>query len=151
MKHKALASREISTRLANCLAVIMALPALAAAAIGNPGSPGPYTVTDLGVGQATDINNFGQVVGFGEAAGSTNNQAFLWTPSVANGTSGVRIDLGHFPSFLPDAEAYGINNLGQVVGGSSTNAAEHAFVWSPNSPNGTTGSHIPKSQMARHR
>ncbi len=71
------------------------------------------SLTDLGIGEARDINNAGQVVG------NSNGQATLW-----NGTT--RTDLGSF-------QAVAINNLGQVVG--YAGIGPNAVLW-----NGTTAS-----------
>jgi probable HAF family extracellular repeat protein len=86
---------------------------------------------------ARDINSFGQVVGFGSAPGTTK-QAFLWTPTSANQTSGSMISLGTFGGAI--SEAWDANSRGVVVG-TAHNAAGNprGFVWSPTSSNGTTG------------
>lgn len=74
--------------------------------------------------QASDINNFGQVVGSSNiAAENTTTHAFI------TGRNGVGMtDLGTLGGSLSDAA--GINNYGQVVGYSLTagNNAVHAFV-----------------------
>jgi hypothetical protein len=81
----------------------------------------------------TGINNYGQVVG-NEQDNAGGSQSFLWQPTSANSTSGGLM------TFLGAAAgnasaASGINNLGQIVG--STN--QGYFLWSPSTPNGTTG------------
>jgi probable HAF family extracellular repeat protein len=63
--------------------------------------------------RARDINEHGQVVGTSRTA-SRDERAFLWT--AADGMH----ELGTFG-------AYGINDLGQVVGGGS--ASNHAVLW----------------------
>jgi probable HAF family extracellular repeat protein len=85
---------------------------------------------------ATAINSFGQVVGY------SVGMAYLWSPTVANGTTGSAIDLGGLPGGFDSTLAFGINDYGQVVGISHTGAGQHAFLWTPSSPNGTTGSMI---------
>jgi probable HAF family extracellular repeat protein len=116
-----------------------------------------YTTVDLGVGPNNDdngghaINNVGQVAGYlgdygpyGLSNGSMTNRAYLWTPSSPNGLTGSRVDLGLLTAPLETgATALGINDLGQVVGfGSSLFSSQHAFLWSPTTPNGTSGSMV---------
>jgi probable HAF family extracellular repeat protein len=87
--------------------------------------------------QAIAINNFGQVVG---ASYTGTTDAFLWTPSTPNGTSGTMIDLG---SLGGNTVACGINTAGQVVGSSYTSSGlQHPFLWTPTTPNGNTGTMI---------
>jgi probable HAF family extracellular repeat protein len=137
-----------------------------------------FSITTIG-NQAYGLNASGQVVGL------VRNRAFLWTPSVANGTSGSMIILGTFGGNLSLAQdintsgqvtgyatqsdgsyraflysqgvltnlgtlganfsaGYGINDAGQVTGGSYVNSGgtsnEHAFLWTPTIPNGSSGS-----------
>lgn len=87
-------------------------------------------------GTATGINDFGQIVGISSGRG------FLWTPNVANGTTGSAIDLGSLTSGGA-ALAFGINQVGQVVGTSTTSSGtQHAFLWTPSIANGATGAMI---------
>ena len=94
---------------------------------------------------ATAINGRGQVVGFGRIRGGLVDHAFLWTPDVPNGTTGSMTDLGTLPGGSGSA-AFGVNDRGQVVGCSYTNFCDptngSAFLWTPDVPNGTTGSMI---------
>jgi probable HAF family extracellular repeat protein len=84
-------------------------------------------------GLANDINNHGQVVGESSTA-SGSEHPFLWQ-------NGTMTDLGTLPGY-PFGGASRINDSGQVAGTVSLNGSssgEHAFVWTPTTPNGTTG------------
>jgi probable HAF family extracellular repeat protein len=82
------------------------------------------------------MNARGQIVGFSVAMG------YLWSPTVANGSTGTSIDLGGLPGGFDSTLAFGINDRGQVVGISHTDSGQHAFLWTPMTPNGSTGSMI---------
>lgn len=72
-----------------------------------------------------DINNRGQIVGLSETGSRVRPtlHAFLWQ-------EGTLRDLGTLPGG-DQSEAFGINQRGQVVGGSSTASGEvHAVLWS---------------------
>lgn len=95
---------------------------------------GTMTISDLGtLGGATsfagDINTAGQIVGLSRTtADLTVNHAFLWTPTIANGTSGSMIDLGTLGGTVSNAGA--INNHGQIVGYSRNAGGDfRTFVW----------------------
>jgi len=86
--------------------------------------------TSQSLGQA--INALGQVAGY--SAGSSGSRAFLWTPAVPNGSTGVMLDLGDLPGGDATGIAWGINSAGWVVGDSSgSNNAfnSRAFLWTP--------------------
>jgi probable HAF family extracellular repeat protein len=91
------------------------------------------TLHDLGTLDGTasvgwDINDSGQVVGYSDGGG-----AFLYL-------AGVMRDLTTADGL--SSHAVGINAIGQVAGVFySADAAEnHAFLWTPTTPNGLTGS-----------
>ena len=88
---------------------------LPAAAYGLP--PGMNRL--LGFSVATAINNHGQIVGQGPGF-----HASLWT-------NGKVLDLGTLPPSWSRSKAYGINDLGEVVGSSGESASERAFIWLP--------------------
>lgn len=74
---------------------------------------------------AFEINNFGQAVGYACCAPDTYlTHAVLW------GSGGI-VDLGDLDPVWPAiSAAYGINDAGQVVGGSYDASANfHAFLW----------------------
>lgn len=106
-------------------------------------SLGPYVVTDFGSlpdgGWATDINSFGQVVGHSTAADGEHSFAFMWHPDVPNGVTGELISLEDLEDG-GDSVAFALNDLGQVVGRSSSGLEDRGFLWQPSSPNGKTGS-----------
>jgi probable HAF family extracellular repeat protein len=98
-----------------------------------------YDLGNLGGGNsnALAINAPGQVVGWSYTSRqNTNTQdAFLWTPSIPNGTSGSLVDLKAFIagspfSALPQAD--GINDHGQIVGyGTTVKGQRDSFVMTP--------------------
>jgi probable HAF family extracellular repeat protein len=105
------------------------LALILAAVSADHAQTGAWQVTDIGTlgglyGEATDINEAGQVVGGSTTAGGSSH-AFLWTPS--NGM----IDLGTLGGST--SAPFGINNLGQVVGFSTTmdgpGGASLPFLW----------------------
>jgi probable HAF family extracellular repeat protein len=118
----------------------------------TPGAPNGTSggAVDLGTLGSRDsvalgINGSGQVVGQADTT-SGAQAAFLWTPAAPNGTSGTMVDLGTLggPEIIalgnPGSAAFGINGSGQVVGWSvTTSGAQAAFLWTPATPNGTSG------------
>ena len=104
------------------------------------------TLVDIGtlggdVSFSQGINAMGQVVGYSDLAGNAAQHAFLWTPDVANGTTGTMVDLGVLGGGY--SIAYGINDFGVVVGSSNApDSDRHAFVWTPVGPNAVTGEMI---------
>lgn len=100
---------------------------------GNSIQPLPTTGGDA-EGVAFSINNLGQVVGTSGSCGPFNPiwlfylspvHALLWQ-------SGRATDLGSLGG-VTNNMAHGINNLGQVVGGSDVTGDQttHAFLWTP--------------------
>lgn len=96
------------------------------------------TAIDLGTlggssSLAEGINDLGQVVGRAALPGDVDGHAFLVTPqggvwfqdSDLDGRNDFMIDLGALPVSAGDSEATAINNAGQVVGGSGSDA----FLW----------------------
>ncbi|MBA3485111.1 MAG: hypothetical protein H0T51_25220, partial [Pirellulales bacterium] len=83
-----------------------------------------------------DINDAGQVVGYAQDAVG-RSRAFLW--SISRGMT----DLGTANGYTL-AGATAINASGSVVGAErdSETGFNHAFAWTPNEPNGTTGTFI---------
>jgi probable HAF family extracellular repeat protein len=85
------------------------------------------------------INASGQVSGSSLKNEDSAYRAFLWKPTTPNGTSGTMYDLGT----LGGTESFGgaIDANGQVAGFSykTGNADYHAFLWTPTTPNGTSG------------
>jgi probable HAF family extracellular repeat protein len=95
-----------------------------------------YQVIDLGTlssgssSYASAVNELGQVVGHAGVAGGEH--AFLWLPEAAYGLPAGMNDLGTLA--FDYSEAYGINDLGYVVGRSAVadeDADHHAFLWRP--------------------
>jgi probable HAF family extracellular repeat protein len=88
---------------------------------------------------AYDINATGEVTGASDRTGDSKTHTFLWKPTMPNGTSGTMFNLGSLGGTESNGDA--INASGQVAGSSLTNgdAAYHAFLWKPATPNGTSG------------
>lgn len=100
------------------------------------------TTTDLGSlrpgGQsfAFGINSQGQIVGY---ASGTPNAAFLWTPTAPNATSGVMVPIRSDQFYDGFIWPNSVNSHGQVVGDGRTETGTSVFLWTPDSPNGSTG------------
>ena len=107
------------------------------------------TVHDLGLlgtgdfGWGKGINNYGQVAGFSNTTvDGDDSRAILWQPTTPNSATGTMHDLGTIGG--SGADGRGINASGQVTGSSTTtgDAANHAMVWTPTTPNGISGNMI---------
>lgn len=84
----------------------------------------------------SSINDRGQATGASISV-TINDRAFLWSPSIPNGSAGSMTNLGTLPS---DVQSIGecINSFGQVVGRGRT----RALLWTPAVANGSTGSMV---------
>lgn len=89
-----------------------------------------FTSSDQSFAYAINAN--GQVVGYSN--GGANNRAFLWTPTIANGTSGTMVDIGSLTgSSSAGVRAYALSGNGFITGDStSSNGIQHAFLYDPN-------------------
>jgi len=85
------------------------------------------------------INASGQVAISSFLSGAPNTHGFLWTPNSPNATTGSAVDIGDLPGGQDVSEAHAINNYGQVVGWSRNDFGDRAFLWKPNTPNGSAG------------
>lgn len=93
-------------------------------------SPGSAGIDD---GDTVRINDFGQVLFTdGSRIAGVQRQPVLWTPGTINGTTGAAIALVGVTS-----DGFGLNDHGQVVGRMFPGLC---FAWTPNVPNGMTGS-----------
>jgi probable HAF family extracellular repeat protein len=102
----------------------------------------PIKLGSLAVGggnsAADSINDAGQVVGYANTGDYIH--AFLWQPTANNRADGTMIDLGTLGSSLGSTQASDINAGGQIVGiATSVTYEQSAFLWSPETPNGTKG------------
>lgn len=115
----------------SCPQALLAL--FVAALASTPAQALPYyLVTDLGslggsLSDAEDINNAGQVVGYAQLAGNTAYHATLWQQD------GRPQDLGTLPGET-HSWAYGINELGQIVGDSGHSTGGKGGTVSTNLP-----------------
>lgn len=113
--------------------LILIFAALLFVAPAHQALAGLYHVTDLGTlggtsgissvynSVAAAINNSNQVVGWSYAPGSTSPRAFLYS-------GGTMTNLGTLGG--TSSQAFDINNLGQIAGGSDNGTTDHAFIYS---------------------
>src|SRR5205823_5653845 len=109
----------------------------------TPQSPSgtSFTIADLGTLKPADshahssahgISAAGKVVGVADVAIGTGDAAFLWTPTVPNGSTGSMIDLGQLEPDTNLTDATEINANDWVIGKSALNgSASHPFLWTP--------------------
>lgn len=96
--------------------------------------------------RAYAINATGQVAGMSDTTADGYSHAFLWNPTSPNATTGAMIDLGGLGpggAVLGNEIPRAMNDYGQVAGvalGSASTGT--AFLWTPTSPQGTTGSMV---------
>lgn len=102
-----------------------------------------YSLTNLGTLTGTDpvvlpyeLNAAGQATGATLALPSF--RSFLWSQSTG------MVDIGSLSNGPDFSWAYSINDSGQVVGVSQTEVEgqSHAYLWSPNVPNGSSGTMV---------
>jgi probable HAF family extracellular repeat protein len=108
---------------------------------GTSGSMIPLGLPDDRFVSGQGINDSGQVAGHAYPPADSSIDAFLWTPTTPNGTSGALHDLGTIGGQY--SYSYGINAGGQVVGQSGTSdGLLRGFLWTPITANGASGSMI---------
>jgi len=123
----------------------LAWPRVAAAAAPPP----PYGVTNLGTlptdynvaSEAWDVNDYGQVIGssFKQLASPAINDAFIWTPTAPNATTGTMARMT--PT---GGGGQQINSIGQVAGADDLGVQPNlAHLWTPNPLNSNTGTATP--------
>jgi hypothetical protein len=109
------------------------------AANTSPAAAPPYTYTITlvwGIGAPYgSLNNFGQVAFNSQYPVGTH----LWTPTVANGLTGVYADVSGVTGTVDGTTIGTVTDRGQVLGYSNVNSAKVPFIWTPVQPNGTTG------------
>ena len=97
------------------------------------------SVPNTGPSQANGINDLGQAVGDSYDYGDPPTNAVLWLPEPAYGLPAGVHRLGALSTLWGYSKAYAINNLGQIVGNSSTDELDEqgypifsAFRWQNN-------------------
>ena len=114
---------------------------------------GTYSITNLAdvsgnsvITDAAGINSRGQVVG--RVQGGIMSRGYLWSPSTPNSSIGAWVDIGGLPGGADYSWASGINDIGQVVGLSSGESGNRAFLWTPAISNGATGTMVSLGALA---
>jgi len=84
----------------------------------------PQLLPSYGKNTFTDINSAGDVAGYSlfDYPATTNTHACLWDGDGLH-------DIGVAITGMANSTAYGINDLGQIVGCSDNNAPERGYVW----------------------
>jgi uncharacterized membrane protein len=95
-------------------------------AFGMPAGMHKLPELPEGATQLYDINSAGQIVGESRPAGSIGPRAVLWQ---FVGGAWTLTDLGDLGG--PYARAYGVNDLGQIVGHSNAPSSFKSFLWLP--------------------
>jgi probable HAF family extracellular repeat protein len=80
-----------------------------------------------GRGAARDINDAGLVAGYTRDGGGNSRHAVLWNRTELYQDLGFMGEPG--PGLFNQSLAYGLNNVGEVVGASLVGNEFHAFVW----------------------
>jgi chitinase len=80
-----------------------------------------------GRGAARDINDAGLVAGYTRDAGGNSRHAVLWYRKQLYRDLGFMGEPG--PGLFNQSLAYGLNNVGDVVGAALVGSEFHAFVW----------------------
>jgi probable HAF family extracellular repeat protein len=104
--------------------------------------PTPGTQWSLPLAEVRAMNDYGQMVG--QSIKGDQWVASLWQPDAPGGTTGTEHILNLSPGLgLTAWDARSINASGQVVGGAvDLSGLPSAFLWSPDSRNGITGSTV---------
>ena len=99
----------------------------------------PMLSSGNGDGTAESINNMGQIVG--SSSSSSDDRAVLWSPT-SGGLSSHSLHILNPAQPTPDHIATSINEAGQIIGSryNANGAPSSSFIWTPNVPNGTSGS-----------
>ena len=83
------------------------------------------------------MNDYGQITGYSTSTDAASGiRAFLWTPTVANGTTGSMVPIGGTAWW-----GTAINSYGQIgVNNATVTAANSGRLWTPSTTHGTSGS-----------
>jgi uncharacterized membrane protein len=118
----------------NTYAVFLWTPVTANGTVGSLSDLGALPISATPYSIAAGINDHGQVAGTTSVQSPYGvGQAFLWSPSSANATSGNMV--AFLGGNVASSSANAINALGQIAG----NQTGGSFLWTPSSPNGSTG------------
>jgi hypothetical protein len=114
-----------------------------------------YAVTDLGLAPRHIIGGdllppdafIRRINRYGQLVGELDKAPFFWTPETPNGATGAQVDLASALQ-TPCFDINALNDFGQVAGvtwassSSNCNGSQgeaRVFLWTPNAPNGATG------------